>query len=49
MNAQDILQQFESTNTWQRKGVRALHKPLIQLEQWPLHFHCVNSANEAFA
>lgn len=31
MNAQDILQQFENINTWQRKGVRAPHKPLLML------------------
>lgn len=31
MNGQDILQQFESINTWQRKGVRAPHKPLLML------------------
>ena len=31
MNDQDILQQFEHINTWQRKGVRAPHKPLLML------------------
>ena len=31
MNEQDILKQFESINTWQRKGTRALHKLLLML------------------